>query len=348
MSKKPFYKNIHLILLISAIVTDLLLFFVFMYVNGSHHLIAELTFKEFWRENWLMILQFYAITYFVYYAIGYFNKAFIQKQNSAERFIKEILFITVAGFILQEIFRTVFIEIVVVPEASETLDVKLRMLQMVNVAAILVQYSFMTSLRIYRYLQQKQLDLVRLQKEYTQSQFEALKNQLNPHFLFNSLSALSSLVYVDADIAETFIEKLSKTYRYVLEHRDKEKIELSKEFDFLKAYIFLLKQRFGRKLEVKLKEVDSNSFLIPHSLLIAMEYIVSNNSMSATNPLMIEINTTDNSIEIAYNANTKKTIESSSELQLQHLQERYALTVHSVSLMPKKLDYLSVIKFPFI
>jgi len=348
MAKKRFYQNIHFILLATAIVTDLLLYYVFMYVNGNRLIPYGITFHEFWRENWLFMLQFYVVTYFVYYSITYFNSVFKSNPNSASRFIKELLFIIIVGFILQEIFRTVFIKLVVVPEDPKTLNVKLRMLQMVNVAAILVQYSFMTSLRIYRYLQQKQLEIVRLQKEYTQSQFEALKNQLNPHFLFNSLSVLSSLVYVDADVAEAFIEKLSKTYRYLLEQRDKEKVEASKEIDFLQAYIFLLQQRFGKKLQVSLEGLNRNGFLIPHSLLIAMEYIVSNNSMSASKPLCIDITPKDHCIQLTYHSSPKATIEKNSLEQLQHLQDRYVTFTKTASVLPVQKNESTTIQFPFV
>jgi two-component system LytT family sensor kinase len=348
MNKKPFYKNIHFILLVTAIVTDLLLYFVLVYVNGNTLIPYGLTFREFWRENWLILLQFCAITYFVYYSITYFNKSFLLNQNSAQRFIKELLLIIAAGFVLQEIFRTIFIKFVVEPEDPRTLNAKLRMLQMVNVTAILVQYSFMTSVRIYRYLQQKQLEVVRLQKEFTQSQFEALKNQLNPHFLFNSLSVLSSLVYVDPDLAEEFIEKLSRTYRYLLEQRDKEKIEVSKEIDFLQAYSFLLQQRFGKKLQLQIDEINERGSLIPHSLLIAMEYIVSNNAMSSSKPLMINVTANTNAVNISYNSNPKSTIEKNSLEQLHHLQERCQATDRGVLVLPVQKNGLTIIQFPFI
>ncbi|GEO11572.1 hypothetical protein SAE01_40680 [Segetibacter aerophilus] len=319
-----------------------------MYVNGNRLNPYGVPLKEFWREDWLFILQFFVITYFVYYSIDYFNNTNKANQNSSVRFIKELLFIIIVGFILQEFFRTIFIKFIVRPEDPKTLNAKLRLLQMVNVAAILVQYSFMTSLRIYEYLQQKQLEIVRLQKEYTQSQFEALKNQLNPHFLFNSLSVLSSLVYVDADVAEEFIEKLSKTYRYLLEQRDREKIEVSKEINFLRAYIFLLQQRFGKKLKVTMTNVNGKGLLVPHSLLIAMEYIISNNTMSTSKPLCIDITANGNSLQIAYNSNPKPTIEYDSEKQLQHLQKKYLLVEESASVLPQQQGELTAIQFPFI
>lgn len=346
MPTKPFYRNIHFILWVTAIVTDLLLYFVFVYVNANTFIPRGLTVHEFWRENWLILLQFLAITYFVYYTIRFFNRT--AKPNAASRFVKELLFIIIAGFLLQEIFRTIFINFIVAPEDSKTLTAKLRMLQMVNVTAVVVQYAFMTSVRVYRYLQQKQLEIIRLQKEYTQTQFEALKNQLNPHFLFNSLSILSSLVYVDADLAETFIEKLSKTYRYLLEQRDKEKVNVSSEMDFLHAYSFLLNQRFGKKLELKIGELKSNGNLIPHSLLIAMEYIVSNNGMSASKPLQISVVAEGDGLVLSYNDNAKANIEKNSMEQLQHLHDKYTAVDEHFFVLPKKQDNITQITFYFI
>lgn len=348
MKQKLLYKNVHFVLSLTAIATNLLLFIVFVYINTGKLLPDNLTGKEFWRENWLILLQFYAITYFVYYSITHFNIRYKAKPNGARRFVKEILFIGIAGFFLQEIFRTIFINVIVVPEDPSTLNVKLRMLQMVNVAAILIQYSFMTSMRIYRYLQQKQVNLVRLQKEYTLSQFEALKNQLNPHFLFNSLSILSSLVYADANAAEEFIAKLSKTYRYLLDERDKDTVHISREIEFLEAYVYLLSQRFGKKIHINFYNNHISGKLIPHSLLIAMEYIVSNNVMSTNKPLIINIDTNKHGLTITYNAQAKTSIEQDSLLQLEHLQKRYMGINNAFHLLPVQKNDKTVIELPFL
>ena len=93
--------------------------------------------------------------------------------------------------------------------------------------------------------------LIRLQKENLQSQFEVLRQQVNPHFLFNSLNVLTSLIKLEPDLAEKFTEHLSKVYRYVLENKDNDLVNLQTELDFLDAYIFLLNIRFMDKIEVK-------------------------------------------------------------------------------------------------
>ncbi len=95
--------------------------------------------------------------------------------------------------------------------------------------------------------------LLKVQKENLQSQFEVLKQQVNPHFLFNSLNVLSSLIKIDPDLAESFTERLSKVYRYVLENKEKDLVSLSTELEFLNAYLFLLEIRFMNKIVIEIK-----------------------------------------------------------------------------------------------
>src|SRR5690606_11371132 len=103
--------------------------------------------------------------------------------------------------------------------------------------------------------------LIRLQKENLQSQFEVLRQQVNPHFLFNSLNVLTSLIKLEPDLAEKFTEHLSKVYRYVLENKDNELVNIRTELDFLEAYVFLLNIRFMNKIEVNVNIYESEKNL---------------------------------------------------------------------------------------
>jgi PAS domain S-box-containing protein len=131
-----------------------------------------------------------------------------------------------------------------------------------------------------------------IQKRIAQAQFESLKNQVNPHFLFNSLNVLSSLVHIDADLSENFIYRLAKCYRYLLEQKDKALVTLKTELDFADAFSFLLKIRFEDKLHI-LIEVDESirsQFLIaPLTLQLLIENAVKHNSISNESPLIIKI-----------------------------------------------------------
>ncbi len=322
MSRKSFYTNIHFIFLSGGILFNFLIACIYSYINVGEILKwSEL--PGFLKQGWPVLLQTFVILYFVYYTIQYFNRKYVNGQNSLQRFLREILFVMVVGFAVMEFFRWIFITYNLEPEDPVTLNKKLKMIQMINLTLLIVIYAFMTSFRIFIYLQQKQLELLKWQREYTQSQFEAMKNQLNPHFLFNSLSALTSLVYADADLAETFIEKLSKTYRYLLEQKDKEVVPLEQELNFIRSYVFLMEQRFGKKFKVVIDDINAKHYDIPpHSLMVLFEYIINTNAMSANKPLIIELHQFNGALVISYSRQPKETNAAAKD-QLMRLKERY-------------------------
>jgi PAS domain S-box-containing protein len=133
--------------------------------------------------------------------------------------------------------------------------------------------------------------LLRLQKENLQSQFDVLKQQVNPHFLFNSLNVLTSLIRPEPELAEKFTEHLSKVYRYVLENKDNELVKLSTELEFLNAYLFLLNIRFMDKIKVNINISDENGscLVIPLALQLLIENAIKHNAMSKKSPLVIDI-----------------------------------------------------------
>lgn len=133
--------------------------------------------------------------------------------------------------------------------------------------------------------------LIRLQKENLQSQFEVLRQQVNPHFLFNSLNVLTSLIKLEPDLAEKFTEHLSKVYRYVLENKDHDLVSLHTELDFLDAYLFLLNIRFMDKIrvEVNIEEHMKEYHILPLALQLIIENAIKHNTMSKKAPLVIRL-----------------------------------------------------------
>lgn len=140
-------------------------------------------------------------------------------------------------------------------------------------------------------LTEARTQLINLQKENLQSQYDVLKQQVNPHFLFNSLNVLTSLIKLEPDLAEKFSEQLSKVYRYVLENKDNELVDLNTELNFLDAYFFLLNIRFVGKLTVNLHIPDENRTdrIIPLAMQLLIENAIKHNVMSKQNPLKIDI-----------------------------------------------------------
>ncbi|MTI32618.1 sensor histidine kinase [Xanthovirga aplysinae] len=166
----------------------------------------------------------------------------------------------------------------------------------------------------------------KLKAQILSSQYEALRNQVNPHFLFNSFNVLSNLVYEDQEKAVKFIQQLSQVYRYVLESRKHEMVELKDELDFIKSYAFLQKVRFGENLHLSIDiPRKSEGAIAPLSLQMLIENAIKHNIISSDKPLMIEILTEKEGFITVRNKLQKKNIPvyESSGLGLQNIKERY-------------------------
>lgn len=165
----------------------------------------------------------------------------------------------------------------------------------------------------------------KMKKETITSKYETLKNQVNPHFLFNSLNALSNLIYEDQDQAAKFVKKLSEVYRYVLESRDKELVELSTEIEFVKSYIFLQKIRFQDNLQVEMKNIKTNGKkIIPLALQMLLENAIKHNEISDEHPLTVIIEQTEDHLIVSNNIKKKNILKGdSSEVGLSNIKSRY-------------------------
>ncbi len=148
---------------------------------------------------------------------------------------------------------------------------------------------FMTGRSFLINWKQAAVDAEASKREFIKAQYESLKNQVNPHFLFNSLNALTHLVYEDPDKAAKFIKQLSEVYRYVLDTRDKEVVPLEEELKFLDAYMFLQQIRFGDKLSVKRNLDGIGTAVAPLSLQMLIENAIKHNEISGEYPLKIDL-----------------------------------------------------------
>ncbi|HAN65856.1 MAG TPA: hypothetical protein DCQ34_06125 [Chitinophagaceae bacterium] len=289
--------------------------------------------------------------YFVYYSVKWFDRKYSDKGFSVSRYVFELAWVIAGGFIINRVFHFLFIQWIVVPEDDmELLRQKLRNLLILSQTIVVVVYGMMTSYRIYKNLQQKQVEVLKMQRELAQSQFDTLKNQLNPHFLFNSLSTLGSLVYADADKAETFIEKLSKTYRYLLDQREKDAVRLEEELQFLEHVKYLIQQRYGSKVEwqIHIKQSADVLYIIPHSLLIVLEYILGTCSMSAQKPLRINIELNGRFMLVRYSLQQKPLSARHLEEQFNNLVQRYTDLGLTIVQQTDEINELNIIRIPLV
>ncbi len=179
----------------------------------------------------------------------------------------------------------------------------------------------------YNKFQQKKVKESQIIAKTESAKFESLKNQLDPHFLFNSLNVLTSLIDENPRQAEKFTTKLSKVYRYVLEHKDKDLIPLEDELRFAKSYMELLKMRFEDGVSFNIPETVSNPELkvVPLSLQLLLENAVKHNVITSSNPLEINIYEKDGFLLVTNNVNPKKSIEKSTKVGLKNINQRYSL-----------------------
>lgn len=165
---------------------------------------------------------------------------------------------------------------------------------------------------------------VQLEKEHLQATFDSLKNQMQPHFLFNSLNALSTMVY-DNITARNYIQNLSEFLRYILMHSHHELVVLEKEFAFTKKYLEIQQTRYGASLQIQYNISDNYlAYEIPPIVLQTLvENCIKHNIISSEKPLKITIQTADESIVI-HNNYQKRDSENSTGQGLQNIIQRYA------------------------
>lgn len=165
----------------------------------------------------------------------------------------------------------------------------------------------------------------RLEKEKSQVQFDNLKNQLNPHFLFNALTSLNSLIFEDQGLASQFLQHLSKVYRYVLQNKDKNFVTLQTELDFISNYVFLLETRFKGALTIhfEIQEPSRDRAIVPVTLQILLENALKHNIVDPEKALNIDIFTTGDYLVVSNNLQLKKRVETSNKQGLENLKSLY-------------------------
>jgi len=179
----------------------------------------------------------------------------------------------------------------------------------------------------FSYWKKSITELEELKKENTQAQLDSLRNQINPHFLFNSLNTLVSIIPDCPETAIDFTQKLSNVYRYLLSVREKELVELQTELDFIQSYIFLLKVRFEQNLifEIEIPEELKTRLLPPVSLQLLIENAIKHNVVSREKPLYIQIYVENDFLIVKNNLQAKLEKEASTGIGLENISKRYQI-----------------------
>jgi sensor histidine kinase YesM len=165
----------------------------------------------------------------------------------------------------------------------------IRFTVIVSVVFTLVISVFLHAREFLSFWRRALLESERYQRERISSRYESLKNRVNPQLLYNSLQALSKLVYTDKENAVSFIKHLSRVYRYILDTRDREVVSSDEEIRLIESFLFLLNARFGEAVKVSV-DFNSSQFMIsPLSIQLIVESIVENSLFRAEKPLIIRV-----------------------------------------------------------
>lgn len=201
---------------------------------------------------------------------------------------------------------------------------------LMNVICVLFVTHVYETVFMVKEQQGEQLRNAQLSKAKAEAELEALKNQIDPHFMFNSLNSLSYLIDSDTSKAKLFTENLADVYRYILSQKDRSLVVLEDEFDFMDKYVQLLRLRFGNALELKrhFNGTTEKEYLIPPiSAFVAIENAVKHNEISEQTPLQINLYVDNLRLTIHNRLQPKRSIQHSSHIGLKNLDERFKILI---------------------
>ncbi len=219
----------------------------------------------------------------------------------------------------------------------------------VNLFMVLSVILFIFGFHFFSRWKEQKVMAAELEKEKVLVQYDNLKNQLNPHFLFNTLSSLNSLIFENPQLASEFLQQLSKVYRYVLENKEKSLVTLETEIRFVTHYIQLLKARFEQGMDVSIRVPDSalSKGIAPVTLQILIENATKHNTTQKMSPLDIRVFCEGDFLIVQNNIQKKQVIESSNGQGLENLKNLYGyLTDKEVAI--EESDTYFTVKIPLL
>lgn len=231
---------------------------------------------------------------------------------------------------------------------NKEIEFDIRNFLFINISVFLLAILVANLLKLMRKMKIAEQENIRLVEEKSKAELSALKEQISPHFFFNTLSSLITVVRNEKkEVGIEFIQEMSKTYRYTLASKQN-MVSLKEELEFLQSYIFLLKKRFGEKLMVNL-EISNNNFqslIPPMSLQLLVENAIRHNVITHTSPLTIKVFIENNMICVKNNLQEKESSDSFG-IGLQNLANRYRLLAQKDIIIAKDEHSFSV-KLPLL
>lgn len=283
----------------------------------------------------------------------FLNKKFPWSEATSKRAGISIVSILIANIIL--VYFCNYVNFVLIQKAVNTAEYFSGRYNFINwftinvallISAFLHARSFMEELKK---TSKKEVVEQKLIAKSANAQFESLKNQLDPHFLFNSLNVLSSLIDENPRQAQKFTVSMSKIYRYVLEQKDKELVTVEDEIEFAKTYCDLLKTRFEDSVDFvfDVNKEDYRRYVVPLSLQLLLENCIKHNFATSSKPLIIKVFSENDTLCIENNLQVREQMKESAGIGLSNIVQRYSLLTKRNVFIEKSEDYFKV-KLPIL
>lgn len=308
-------------------------------VFQSYHLIYDIMLAIFislvaWKGNWIINKQI--------------DKRLDWRKEPVKRVVWQVLINTVFTAVFILITLRVYLSFFDIPLESEYLSI-LKISLFIGVLVFLLIQTVHIGAYFFRQWESAYIESEELKRQKLQSQFDALKSQVNPHFLFNSLNALTTLIIEDQKLAVEFVNRLANVYRYILQNQYSQLVSLQDELDFIDAFVFLQKIRFGENLKVNINIPGQykNKLIAPLSLQMLVENSIKHNVVSAERNLTIDIYVDKDALVVKNNMQKKNHSNGSIGIGLENIKQRYEIIAQRNVEINSDADYFTV-KIPLL
>jgi sensor histidine kinase YesM len=304
---------------------------------------AFVTSPKMWLENCLFSIGLgWPMMKFNGLIIRKYGNRIKWESHPAKRIVATLGVVIVLAIILTFLINYIFIFHFSISSFPAFFKTTLTLL-LIEVLIIVYVFSLFTGIEFFQMWKAGLIRQESLQRKAVELQMEALKNQVNPHFLFNSLNTLTSLVHKDPDKAVQFIIQLSDIYRYVLENRNKATVDWRTEKIFVENYLQLQQIRFANNIIVHVDTGDNDNFqVVPLSVQMLVENAIKHNIITSDNPLDISIYMHDGCLVVRNKLQLKSSVEYSENVGLDNISQQYGILAHREIGISREDGYFTV------
>ena len=280
------------------------------------------------KEGFLAALCGVLIAFAIYKSTNVLNKLIPWQNQTGNRLFAGLLVHFIIAFSISVglfyLYDLLFVKTEAFSTVYKSIFIKIAIILFITVLIFEVIYFALYSYYSYATLQ---IETVKQERRQIELQLKALKSQLSPHFLFNSLNTISSLIFKDESRAENFIRRLAKMYDYTLKSYNQKLITLREELEFVASYKYLVQTRFENKFNCDISISDDllETKIPPLTLQMLVENAVKHNQLSEENPLQVSITSTEKEITIHNNLTEKPKKVTSFNIGLKNINARYVL-----------------------